>query len=565
MKPWIALLLTCLCSVSFASPDKPSSNPAAAAQDARSALPPTSKTLFNPAPYIPPQCYTKTRDDDGNVHNPCYTCHTMPRRPNFTRDADLQFAYTFPDVLTANHWKNLFRDRSAAVADIGDGEIRTYIRHSNYFDADGRIALQQRLAELPQAWDYNGDGHWDGYIPDAWFNFDAEGFDHAADGTFTGWRAFAYYPFPGTFWPTNGSTDDVLIRLPQAFRTNTEGQVDLTVYKVNLAIVEAMLKERDVAIEPVDEAALGGVDLDKDGRIGTASRIAYDWAPLEQRFMWYVGQAYGLQKAGKLHLAAGLYPEGTEFLHTVRYIDVDADGENRLAARMKEVRYARKRFWVDYSKLDMKAGAEVKEKRDFPDRLKAVRGDLENGVSNGQAWIYSGFIEDADGALRPQNYEELVFCVGCHGGIGGNRDGVFSFARKLDGDTWRGGWYHASQKSLKGIPDRRRSDGQGEYARYLTLNGAGDEFRENAEIRGRFFDADGKPDSAAIAQLEQDISRLLYASEERAMTLNKAYCVIVREQSFVDGRDATVEPVRNVHEQVEADTATGIERMESAL
>src|SRR3546814_2792844 len=47
----------------------------------------------------------------------------------------------------------------------------------------------------------------------------AQGFDDtgfARDGS--GWRAFRYKPFPGTFWPTNGASDDVLIRLPAIFR-----------------------------------------------------------------------------------------------------------------------------------------------------------------------------------------------------------------------------------------------------------------------------------------------------------------------------------------------------------
>jgi hypothetical protein len=321
-----------------------------------------------------------------------------------------------------------------------------------------------------------------------------------------------------------------------------------------------MMKEHDVAIEPVDEAALGNVDLDKDGAIGTAHAVKYDWAPLEGRFMWYVGKANALQKDGKLHLAAGLYPEGTEFLHSVRYIDVNSNGDNLLAPRMKELRYALKRFWVNYSKLDQKAGSEFKEKRDFPDRLKTVRGNMETGVSNGQAWVYTGFIEDADGELRPQSYEELVFCVGCHGGIGGNRDGIFAFARKFGHDAWRAGWYHWTQKGLKGTPERLRSDGRHEYSYYLELNGAGDEFRENAEIRNRFFTADGKPDAEELRQLHTDISRLLFASEQRALTLNKAYRVIVREQSFVDGRDATVTAAGNVHSSVEPGTATGIER-----
>jgi hypothetical protein len=564
MKKWIALFLAFSVGVTTAaqsSPTVPAAHGAGSqGTSQRPKLPLTSKTLFNTAAYIPPQCYTKTRDKQGRVHNPCFTCHTTPRRPNYTGDVDLQRAYDFAETPSTNHWTNLFRDRSQAVAGISDADIRDYIRRSNYFDEQGRIKLATRLANVPREWDYNGNGQWDGFVPDAWFDFDAQGFDRDPEGHYTGWRAFAYYPFPGTFWPTNGSTDDVLIRLPETFRTRLDGKYDITVYKTNLAIVEAVLKEQDVFIDPVNEAALGNVDLDKDGKIGTANRITYDWAPLDQRYMWYVGTANALQKAGKVHLAAGLYPEGTEFLHTVRYIDVNAAGDNLLAPRMKEVRYALKRFWMNYSKLRQKAAGEFKEKHDFPNRLRTVRGNMEAGVSNGQAWAYAGFVEDATGELRPQSYEELVFCVGCHGGIGGNRDGIFSFDRKFDHDTYRQGWYHWTQKNLKATPERLRSDGKYEYSYYLELNGAGDEFRENDEILRRFFASDGKPDPAELRRLRTDISLLLFASERRAMTLNKAYRTIVREQRFVEGRDATVKPVGNVHEKIEPGTSTGVER-----
>jgi len=120
------------------------------------ALPLTSKTLLNPAPYIPPQCYTKTKDDRGKAHNPCYTCHTAPRRPNYTSDPDLQLAYDFTESAGTNHWKNLFRDRTAAVAATGDDEIHACIRDSNYFDAQGNTSLAARLADVPQAWVYAG-------------------------------------------------------------------------------------------------------------------------------------------------------------------------------------------------------------------------------------------------------------------------------------------------------------------------------------------------------------------------------------------------------------------------
>ena len=529
------------------------------AADARSMPPVNDRSLINPAAYIPPQCYTRTQDDQGVTHNPCFSCHTVPRSPNFIDDAELQITYSFAEFARTNHWHNLFKDRTAQVAAISDEEAQRYVRTSNYFDADGRIAPAKALAAVPKDWDYDGDGQWQGFVPDVWFNFDAEGFDHDRSGKPTGWRAFAYYPFLGTFWPTNGSTDDVLIRLPAAFRSNLKGKYDVTVYKTNLAIVEALLKEQDVPIEPVDEAALGGVDLDKDGRIGTAKKVAYEWAPLKKKFMSYVGQAAAEQKAGRVHLAAGLYPEGTEFLHTVRYIDVDGAGNNVLAARMKEVRYARKRYWVTYAELEYAALKEVKEKAVFPERLRTIRGNVESGVSNGQGWVYAGMIEDAQGRLRPQTYEESVACIGCHSGMGATRDGIFSLHRKFDtAAAHQGGWYHWSQKGLKGVPDRVRSDGLREYAHYLKANRAGDEFRGNREVMDKFFEADGREKPAMVARLRDDISELLFASRERASQLNKAYWLIVREQSFVEGRDATVAPVANVHRQVEEGQKTGV-------
>jgi len=517
------------------------------------------RTLKNETAYIPPQCYTKTSDEAGKVHNPCYACHTRSRRPNYINDDDLQQAYSFVNVATNNPWTNLFKDRSEAVAAISDEQLLAYIRNSNYFDEEGRIKPAQRLAKLPEAWDYNGDGRWQGFVPDTWFNFDAEGFDRDPDGKLTGWRAFAYYPFLGTFWPTNGSTDDVLIRLPETFRQDTFGRPDLSVYKTNLAIVEAMIREQDIPIEPVDEAALGGVDLDKDGLIGRASLIKYDWAPLKNRHMWYVGQALEAQRNGKVHLAAGLYPEGTEFLHTVRYIDTDSDGANRLAARIKEVRYARKDWWMNYGRLEARAAKEVKEKSAFPDRTRFVRGNLESGVSNDQGWVYAGMIEDAEGELRPQTYEELAFCVGCHGGIGATTDASFAFPRRLPVGSHRDGWYHWSEKGLQGLPERLRSDGEPEYAYYLAVNSAGNEFRSNDEVQQRFFDADGRLRQDMLSKIRNDISILLNASPERAKLLNKAYHVIVKEQSFTKGRDATITPAVNVYQEVDDRETTGVD------
>ena len=168
---------------------------------------------------------------------------------------------------------------------------------------------------------------WDGFVPDVELAFDERGFDHRTDGTSTGWRAFAYYPLPGAFLPTNGSADDVLIRLDSPFREREDGQPDMAAYEINLAVVEALVTRTDVPIDSVDEAAVG-VDLDLDGRIGTAKTVAYDDARDGRggTRMHYVGRARLEQDQGMLAIAPGLFPVGTEIFHTVRYLDVREDG-----------------------------------------------------------------------------------------------------------------------------------------------------------------------------------------------------------------------------------------------
>ncbi len=521
-----------------------------------------NRDLNNPLAYLTSQCFTKTLDDGGRAHNPCFSCHQPSREPNAIDDGDIQLGYNFPGLQgnpLTNPWLNLFKDRSAAVAAIDDSAILAYVRQDNYADSDGLPLLARTLASaLPANWDSNGNGRWDGYVPDAAFNFDSAGFDRRADGGYTGWRAFAYAPFLGTFWPTNGSSDDVLIRLAPAFWQNEAGVPDLTIYKTNLAILTALIQRRDVALDTaLDETALN-VDLDKDGRLARATLIRYDWAPREGRNMSYVGKARSEQAAGRLHLAAGLFPEGTEFLHSVRYLDAD-DLENvGMAQRFKELRYAVKKSWYNYSDLKEMALKEIREKSINPERTRQFAGNPEIGLSNGQGWTYQGFIEDRLGRLRPQNYEETVFCIGCHSGIGATTDGIFSFPRKFTENTFQSGWYHWKQKGLTGTAEPLRRDGQPEYAHYLTQNGAADEFRENREAILKFFDSDGKLKPDAAARLRDNVASLLLPSRQRALTLNKAYKVIVEEQSFIQGRDATVKPAQNVHTRIVIGAPTGV-------
>ena len=530
---------------------------AAALGPAALAAPRLGEPLENPTAYIPPQCYTETIDEAGNTHNPCFTCHVRGQSPNFINDADLQTTYAFPGPATANPWTNLFEDRRERIAAIGDDETLAYVRESNYLDESGKILLQAVLANPPAAWDENGDGRWNGFVPDAYFRFDHEGYDVDPKGTRTGWRAFAYTPLPGSFSPASGSTDDVLIRLSEPYRTDAAGKPDWTAYAVNLAITEALIRRADVPIAPVDEAKYG-VDLDKDGMLGTADHVAFDWAPLDGRTMSWVGPAKDLS-ADEAPLAAGLYPLGTEFVHSVRYVDPgDAkDGRIRMSARLKELRYMKKTVWQTYADLEDGALEEVKEDYDFPDRLAMFDGSAELGLANGAGWIMQAFIEDRDGALRPQSFNETVFCAGCHGGVGVTDDSTFAFRRKLAAPD--GGWFHWDQRPLAGIPDPVGASGVGEYERYLKVNGAADEFRANDEAIAAFFDANGETKPDALARLREDVSALLYPSRRRALDLDKAYRTIVLDQDFIRGRDALVMPAVNVHEEVEQDEPTGIE------
>jgi hypothetical protein len=507
---------------------------------------------------IPPQCYTRTRDEGGRVYNPCYTCHVQARIPNFDSDQDLQQAYDLPAPARLNPWRNLFADRRAFLRGVSDSEIDQWVRTSNYLSEDGRaLLLADALRGSSSSRDRDVGDRLIGFVPDAWFSFDDRGFDHDPDGARTGWRAFAYYPLAGSFFPTNGSADDVLIRLPAEFRERSDGAFDETVYVTNLAIVEALIKRQDVAIDPVDERDLQ-LDLDGDGRLGKASRVKYDWAPLKKRYMHYVGRARRLSDdVSPPQISAGLFPNGTEFLHSVRYLEV-RDDQVRMAPRMKELRYARKYRWTTYGELDVLAQEEAKEKRTKPDRAPHYRGNAEIGLWNGKGWRYQGFIEEASGRLRPQTVTESVPCVGCHGRLGITDDGIFSFSRKLSSsDASRRGWYHWSAQGFEGLAEPRRADGRYEYTHYLETAGAGDEFRSNEEVRRRFFDSSGHLRPDEVAALHGDISRLLVPSGGRARALNKAYLAVVKAQSYAHGRDALLEPATNVWSSVPEREVTG--------
>jgi hypothetical protein len=504
--------------------------------------------------YVTSMCYTKTKDEHSNiVYNPCYSCHTKGRIPNYFNDTDLQEAYSFPPELLKNPYTNLFKDRSKRVNEIGDEEILSYVRTSNYIDRNGEIILAKKLPK-----------EWEGYRPDCYFNFDKEGFDIDPNGKYTGWRSFRYYPFLGTFWPTNGSTDDVLIRLDEPFRVDESGKFDKNIYKLNLAIVEALVKQKDIKLEePIDENKYG-VDLDGNGEFNIANIVSYNVTS-------YVGKAKNLLEEGKIHLAKGLFPENTEFLHSVRYINWnDAAQKIEIAPRMKELRYSKKYKWVTYSEIEKIATAEFWEMETSPDdqpSIEVFQGDYMHGLKNGTGWVYQGFIEDKQGDMRPQTHEELINCMGCHSSLGATTDSAFAFPRKFEGilkDAVDYGWGHWSQKDLSGVKElvvKYKDYGpQYEYSFYLKNNHSGNEFRDNQEVIDKFFNKDGTMKQEMFKKLHNDISLLLYPSKQRALLLNKAYKALVEEQSFIYGRVPNIKPMKNVFKEVEAEQPTGIDK-----
>jgi hypothetical protein len=94
----------------------------------------------------------------------------------------------------------------------------------------------------------------------------------------------------------------------------------------------------------------------------------------------------------------------------------------------------------------------------------------------------------------------------------------------------------------------------GEIATYLQRVGGGSEFRNNDEMRARWFKKDGSLDLEKVRSAP-DVYHLIVPSAERALTLNKAYRVIVGEQDFIFGRDASVLAPKNVNQRIDNNNA----------
>jgi hypothetical protein len=193
------------------------------------------------------------------------------------------------------------------------------------------------------------------------------------------------------------------------------------------------------------------------------------------------------------------------------------------------------------------------ESRYARERKEKAREELPNysnhgelGMENGMGWMLQAYIEDYQGMLRPQTYEEKLGCMGCHAAIGATIDQTFALARKIPGDKGLG------YINLKGIPDvPSQSESGGEILHYFQRAGGGSEFRENPEMFQRWFKEDGSVDVEKVAAA--DVYQLITPSRERALMLNKAYTHTVRHQSYIYGKDATIAPVKNVFTSINED------------
>ncbi|MCH2107752.1 MAG: hypothetical protein MK135_00350 [Polyangiaceae bacterium] len=464
---------------------------------------------YNREAPIPPQCYTRTE----GKHNPCYVCHQTysdKNRPNFAYDGALQGSYEFSEIGLTNSWRNLFLDKSEALAALSDQTVDAYVDEDNY----------SPLVEWMKSDAWQGEVLALQGLEDGAAAFDEAGL--AKDGS--RWVAFNYKPFPSTFWPTNGSTDDTMIRLAEKF-SSKDGEYCQDVYFTNLALLELAFSEQELTtVRPLSELIVG-VDFNCDGLLNK------EVTPIRARKS-YVGDA------NDVAVARMLYPEGTAFLHTVRYLDVAADGTITPSRRMKEVRYMKKQRFLSEAQLRSLYYAEHKEKH-F-EALPKHRSMGVRGTSNTLGWLLLGFIEDEKGVLRRQHPEEEFACTGCHKAIGSTLDQTFSFPRKVVGAD---GWGYLDLKKQKDVPSH--GEEQGEFLTYLERVGGGDEFRQNQEMQRKFFREDGSVDREAVMRVA-DLYEMLVPSAQRARQLNKAYLSLVRSQEFIFGRDAVLAPPKNV-------------------
>jgi hypothetical protein len=356
-------------------------------------------TFANPHAHIPAQCFIETSH---GTQNACLFCHTdgvaalhlgnnnpqAGANPNIGNlQADYAFGvFDYPQVINSsiNPWINTLKPEELrkVVDALGykpeDWDMQSYIRQDNW-----KAAFAQRPGS-PKDWDSGVNSPWrvfpglapddlpaqsDGFVRSSQ---EARGFFNDGKGWNTGWRAVNFMPY-GIFTPLSGSVSGIYIRLPATFMQRSDGQFDLTTYQNNLDLVE-----RDIQ-----------------------NRLS--------------GETHYLGAAENIAIVRGQYPLGTEFAHPLHYVDTEADGSNPNISRfpgarsqhVKEVRW----MYKQHPWYPDEFGNALKEES------APVHANREQGwIENGTGWLIGGWIEDAQGALRPQTPSELTQCVGCHSG-----------------------------------------------------------------------------------------------------------------------------------------------------
>lgn len=381
------------------------------------------KPSYNEEPFIPAQCWIETAY---GTQNACLYCHTnylaRIEHGNAFPLAEDQILYSFPTPnLNKVLWRNTIFPKEISerlakeripIPDIDDSD---YVRQDNWSSFYDRIRaktaskwINEKSDEfvLFPALNPNHLYPWQeknptsngvhGYIC-------REGFVRNEKAELTGWRSVNFFSY-GIFTPLSGSVSGIYIRLPEKFM-KSEGKVSIATYKKNLDLLEKNIKNR------------------------TYKQTHY----------------YG--DASDVEVKGGFYPVGTEFVHPLHYVDLNADGEmgkcvdgivgnsgfayefpGTRAKRIKEMRYMYK--WKEVGLED------IDEDAHDDDYIIGYEG--QGWVDNNAGWLLSGFIEDRKGKLRAQTTEELAQCMGCHGRVGNTVDSVWSFQRKLPGDAgWR--------------------------------------------------------------------------------------------------------------------------------
>ncbi len=429
------------------------------------------KPSYNEDPSIPIQCWVETNYGSQNACKYCHTNYLSDiKHGNSFPIAEDQILYNFASPnLNKINWKNVISPQeinerlekeNIKVPEPNDPENLIYIRKNNW-----KIAFLMARPYGDDSWNNVSNAGsvfqlFPALNPEDLLPFtkneptdierhghiDREGFVKNKYDDYTGWRAVNFFPY-AIFTPLTGSVSGIYIRLPKVFMTKN-GITDIEIYKKNLDLLEKNIKNEST---------------DSKYYYGDASNIS---------------------------IKKGFYPVGTEFAHTLHYVDLNADGEvgtyldglyenaqkdyefpGTRSKRVKEIRYMYK--WKDVD-LD-----DIAEKEDEGEEIPKIIGQEGKGwIENGAGWILSAYIENRKGGLRPQTTEELLQCKGCHSSVGNTVDAVWSFQRKLPGDLgWQEmnyGFYKKSQSDKTQLHDyynENASMGELEYF-YYTVVGA---------------------------------------------------------------------------------------------